>query len=369
MSGISPVQAVSPAETWEAWQALLQAGAGEMAGAEAAPQPGLETGVHAAADVATAMATTMPTATEPAGRAFMHASAPANAVPAQAAADAAPPPTQPPAPSLLRSHEAAPGASAPLQPPSPGLPADLPVRAPQLADAGAAVLPMAPVLMTPLALQNGPELRWRVQDAPAWRTLFDDAGQHAQQPQDEDDAPAQHAAPAPDDAAHAPPPPWAQALLARLREAAAAPASAERLRPALQAWRVGLPVLLASPAGLASLQASRDASVWHARRWPARWRSARPAAAERWWAVRLGLGPEGRPRTLRELAGSAGSPGPGPGQVSCELRLDDAAPGLARWTEVLVQAAPQPSLRALLAQRPSMPWLLCNQGLWPQEAP
>jgi hypothetical protein len=88
--------------------------------------------------------------------------------------------------------------------------------------------------------------------------------------------------------------------------------------------------------------------------------------------VRLGQGPEGHPRTLRDLAGSGGSTGSmalGPGQVSCELRLDDAAPGLARWTEVLVLAAAQPSLRALLAARPSLPWLLCNQALWPQEAP
>ena len=56
-------------------------------------------------------------------------------------------------------------------------------------------------------------------------------------------------------------------------------------------------------------------------------------------------------------------------QVSCELRLDDAAPGLAQWTEVLVQAPGQPSLQALLAARPSLTWLLCNQPLWPQEGP
>jgi hypothetical protein len=40
---------------------------------------------------------------------------------------------------------------------------------------------------------------------------------------------------------------------------------------------------------------------------------------------------------------------------------------LAQWTDVLVQAPASPSLRALLAARPSLPWLLCNQPLWPQE--
>lgn len=365
MSGISPIQALSPAETWEAWQALLQASAGEMGGAEAPAQPGAEIGMHAVADLATAMAAAAP----PADRAFMHAPAAANAVPAQAAtpvaADAVQPPAQPPAPSLLRSHEAAQSAPAPQQSPSTGLPTDLPVRIPQLGDASTAVLPMAPVLMTPLALQNGPELRWRVQDAPAWRALFDDAGRDAQPPDGDDEAPAQHAAPSPDDAAHEPPP-WALALLARLRQAAAAPASADCLRPALQAWRAGAPVLLASPAGLASLQAGGDAALWRWRRWPARWRSVRPAVAERWWAVRVTLTSGGWPRTLRELSGDAVLL---PGQVSCELRLDGTAPGIARWAEVLVQAPPHASLQALLASRPSLVWLLCNQALWPQENP
>jgi hypothetical protein len=297
VSGISAIQAVSPSE---AWQALLQSTANDVEPPSATQAEG---------------ATELPSAVAP---------APVQAAPAAGHAEA-------------------------------------PMAVSQLAEMNATVLPMAPVLMTPLSLQQGPELRWRVQDAPAWRVLFDDADDAAQ---DDGEAPAPL-----DDAEPAlAPPPWVQAVLAKLREAAAAPASAACLRPALQAWRVGLPVLLASPAGLASLQASRDASVWHARRWPARWRSARPAAAERWWAVRLGLGPDGRPRTLRELAVSAGSAGPGPGQVSCELRLDDVAPGIARWTEVLVQAPAQPSLRALLAQRPSLAWLLCNQALWPQEA-
>ncbi|MGQ3055265.1 MAG: hypothetical protein ACT6S0_26035, partial [Roseateles sp.] len=56
-----------------------------------------------------------------------------------------------------------------------------------------------------------------------------------------------------------------------------------------------------------------------------------------------------------------------PGQVSCELRLDDVAPGIAQWAEVLVQAPASPSLRALLGARASLTWLLCNQPLWPQE--
>lgn len=360
MSSISPIQALSTAETWEAWQAVMQASLGEASGAEAGAQVGVEVGVQATAQVAAALATTA----EPAGRASMPATTATNAAAqAQPAPDAVQPLAQPPAPSQLRPHDSAQAASSPLQPPSTGLPTDLPVRTPQLADASAAVLPMAPVLMTPLALQNGPELRWRVQDAPAWRALFDDAGRDAP---DEDEAPAQHASAAPDDAAHEPPPSWARALLARLREAATAPASADRLRPALQAWRVGLPVLLASPAGLACLQASGDATLWRWRRWPARWRSVRPAVAERWWAVRVALAPSGCPRTLRELSGGAALL---PGQVSCELRLDGTAAGIARWAEVLVQAPAHASLQALLASRPSLTWLLCNQPLWPQEGP
>jgi hypothetical protein len=163
-------------------------------------------------------------------------------------------------------------------------------------------------------------------------------------------------------------PAWAQALLARLRAAAAAPATAAVLRPAVQAWSVGLPVLLASPSGLASLQASRDASVWQWRRWPAQWRTARPATEERWWAVRLGLGLQGQPRTLREL-GMSTPLRLGPGQVSCELRLGDVPPGIANWTAVLVQAPAAASLRSLLAARPSLTWLLCSHSLWPQEGP
>ncbi|MGQ3095860.1 MAG: hypothetical protein ACT6RP_20585, partial [Roseateles sp.] len=73
---------------------------------------------------------------------------------------------------------------------------------------------------------------------------------------------------------------------------------------------------------------------------------------------------QGRPRTLRDLAGAATL---APGQVSCELRLDDVAPGIAQWAEVLVQAPASPSLRALLGARASLTWLLCNQPLWPQE--
>ncbi|HEY8878601.1 MAG TPA: hypothetical protein VIN03_13625 [Roseateles sp.] len=228
----------------------------------------------------------------------------------------------------------------------------------QRAEAASVLVPLAPVLMQPLSLQNGPELRWRVQDGPAWRQLFDDAGSDAQPDGDE--------APAPPIEAGEPEavPPWARALLAQLREAAAEPVSAAALRPALQAWRLGLPVLLASPAGLASLRPSRDAAVWQWRRWPARWRTARPLTEERWWAVRVGLSAQGRPRTLRELAGGHRLP---PGQVSCELRLDDVAPGIAQWTEVLVQAAPSPSLRSLLGERTSLTWLLCSQPLWPRE--
>lgn len=223
-----------------------------------------------------------------------------------------------------------------------------------------AVQPLAPALLSALSLQDGPELRWRPQDGRAWRELFEDCPDDNETPAN--DTTAELA----DDAQDLSPPPWAQALLARLQQAARAPASAAALRPALQAWRAGAPVLLASPAGLACLQTRRDAELWSWRRWPARWRSARPAtgpnAAERWWAVRLGLGPQGRPRTLRELAGTREL---APGLVSCELRLDGMPPGLAQWSEVLVQAPAQPSLRLLLASRPSLPWLLCNQALWP----
>lgn len=293
MSSITAIQALTPAETWQAW---LQASANE---AEA--QPAVE-------------------------------AEPTPELPQQVAA-----------PSALLS-------------PSTTRPAEPPMAALQFADAASAVLPMAPVLMQPLSLQNGPELRWRVQDAKEWRLLFDDAGDET--PGEQETALDQP------DAAPEPAPAWAQALLERLREAATAPHAAAAMRPCLQAWRVGLPVLLASPAGLASLQASRDATAWQWRRWPARWRSARPATAERWWAVRLALGTQGRPRTLRDLTGGAVLP---PGQVSCELRLDDVAPGIAHWAEVLVQAPASASLRALLAARPSMTWLLCNQALWPRE--
>lgn len=316
MSGINAISALQAGAPSETWQALLQASLQE---AEAAPPTTLAPGSDA-----------------------MAATTPAVALPAAAASRGpdAPPP-------LLR------------QPDSTG-----------------AVLPMAPVLLQPLRLTNGPELHWRVADAPAWRQLFEDLGDD--EGDNHGDNPSNSADDLPDlggvmEAANAAPvPAWAQALLKRLREAAAAPASAAALRPAVRAWCVGLPVLLASPAGLASLQASRDASVWQWRRWPAHWRAARPASAERWWAVRLGLGPQGRPRTLRELGASGASTGQAalpPGQVSCELRLGDVAPGIAHWTAVLVQAPAAPSLRALLAERPSLTWLLCNQTLWPQEGP
>jgi hypothetical protein len=373
VSGIGAIQAPSPAETWEAWQALLQAtqGAGDGLGVAAPegvePQPQLQDAPRptGALEAANRLQDAYPPH-------HVHQAGQAQDVPPAAVAEARATPDMPPVASLPTPPASADRAQAGTpwpQSPMAALLGDTPAAATRLADMNAAVLPMAPVLMTPLSLQQGPELRWRVQDAPAWRALFDDAGDDAGDgAQDDGQAPT----PLEDAEPALAPPPWVQALLAKLRDAAAAPASAACLRPALQAWRVGLPVLLASPAGLASLQASRDASVWQARRWPARWRSARPAAAERWWAVRLGQGPEGHPRTLRDLAGSGGSTGSmalGPGQVSCELRLDDAAPGLARWTEVLVLAAAQPSLRALLAARPSLPWLLCNQALWPQEAP
>lgn len=222
-----------------------------------------------------------------------------------------------------------------------------------------ALLPLAPALLTPLALQHGPELRWHAQDAAAWRSLFDAAGDDEETGASPAEPDGQAVEPAEDT------PAWAHALLARLREAAESPASAASLRPALQAWRAGLPVLLASPAGLASLQPGRDGASWCWRRWPARWRHARPATGERWWAVRLGLAAQGRPRTLRELAGALRL---APGQVSCELRLDDTAPGIAQWAEVLVQAPASASLRGLLGARPSLTWLLCNQALWPRES-
>ena len=75
---------------------------------------------------------------------------------------------------------------------------------------------------------------------------------------------------------------------------------------------------------------------------------------------------QGRPRTVRELDPALRL---APGQVSCELRLDGMAPGIAQWAEVLVQAPPSPALRALLGARPSLTWLLCSQPLWPQEEP
>lgn len=299
MSGISAIQAVNPAETWQAW---LQASTGE---AEAQ---------------ATAETLAAPE------QAPVAAPATAQATPAMKAGEVA---------------------------------ADMPVAAAHITEMAGAVLPMAPVLMQPLQLRQGPELRWRVQDGGAWRTLFDDAGAAGE----EDEA---EPLPEPPATATEPVPAWAQALLDRLREAAAAPVSAAALRPALQAWRLGRPVLLASPAGLASLQPSRDATSWLWRRWPARWRTARPATAERWWAVRLALGTQGRPRTLRDLTGGVAL---APGQVSCELRLDDVAPGIAHWTDVLVQTPASPSLRTLLGTTPALTWLLCNQPLWPREEP
>jgi hypothetical protein len=336
--GISAIQPLSAAETWEAWQALMQASLGEAE----ATQPQLHADAHI--DIHTDL---------------QAQAANAAALDTQATPEVALPPVAAP-------HEALRTAPAlPSQPPSAGLLGDLPMAAARQVDTNAVVLPMAPLLMTPLTLQNGPELRWRMQDAPAWRRLFDDAGRDAQGDDAEEEAkqepPPKPAAPALEAEAA---PAWAQALLTRLRGAATEPASAAALRPALQAWRLGLPVLLASPAGLVSLQPDRDATSWQWRRWPARWRGARPAVAERWWAVRVGLSAQGRPRTLRELAHGAALR---PGQVSCELRLDDVAPGIAQWAEVLVQAPASPSLRALLGARPSLTWLLCNQALWPQE--
>lgn len=335
MSGITAIQPLSPAETWEAWQALMQASLGEAQPHGEAPLDG-----HVPAPLQ---------------------ARPADALPADIQVQPDVPTTAPtPAAPPLSSLREAPQAANAARPHGPGLPVDMPVAAAHVVDSSASVLPMAPVLLTPLALQNGPELRWRTQDATLWRALFDDASRDA--PDEEE--PGALPMPTPDALEIDAMPPWAQTLLARLREAAAAPVSAAALRPALQAWRLGLPVLLASPAGLASLQPSRDAALWCWRRWPARWRAARPVQAERWWAVRVGLGPQGRPRTLRELAGNAPL---APGQVSCELRLGDVAPGIAQWAEVLVHAPAGPSLRAALAARPSLTWLLCNQPLWPQE--
>lgn len=337
MSGIHAISAVQAGTPGEAWQALLQASLHEADATAPALQP------------------------------------PADEAPAQEAAQAAA--STPPVSTLVSTAGARPaawGSPASVGAPAPAAPSrgpDAPEPLLRQPDHASAVLPMTPALLQPLQLRQGPELHWRAPDASAWRRLFDDAGQDA------DDAPAQEEPPDLDAvmaAAQAEPmPAWAQGLLTRLREAAASPASAAALRPAVQAWCVGLPVLLASPAGLASLQPSRDASVWQWRRWPARWRAARPAQAERWWAVRLGLGPQGRPRTVRELATSdaATSGALAPGQVSCELRLGDVAPGIAHWTAVLVQANATPSLRQLLAARPSLTWLLCNQTLWPQEGP
>lgn len=331
--GISAIQPLSPAETWEAWQALMQASLGEAE----ATQPQLHADAHI----------------------NIHTDLQAQAANAAALETQAPPEVA--LPPVAAPHEAPRTAPAlPSQPPSAGLLGDLPMAAARQVDTNAVVLPMAPLLMTPLTLQNGPELRWRVQDAPAWRRLFDDAGRDAQGDEAQQEAP-----PTPVTEESEAAPAWAQALLARLRGAATEPGSAAALRPALQAWRLGLPVLLASPAGLISLQPSRDASNWQWRRWPARWRGARPATGERWWAVRLALGAQGRPRTLRDLTGAAAL---APGQVSCELRLDGIAPGIAQWAEVLVQAPASPSLRALLGARPSLTWLLCNQALWPQES-
>lgn len=334
---LQAIGAIQAASTGEAWQALLQAALQEGAPALPLAEPTQAAEVAALATPETAALT--------------------------AALPSALPSTLPSAP-----PSAPPNATAPVSPTARALEATPPLlRQP---DAAAAVVPAAPVLLQPLHLAQGPELRWRATDAHAWRALFDDAGREGgDRPADEtpdDLADLADLAAVRDAASAEPAPAWAQALLARLRSAAASPACAAALRPAVQAWCVGLPVLLASPAGLASLQASRDAAVWRWRRWPAHWRAARPASSERWWAVRLGLGPQGRPRTVRELAPLATG---APGQVSCELRLGDVAPGIAQWSAVLVQAPASPSLRALLAERPSLTWLLCNQTLWPQEGP
>ena len=305
MSGLNAISAVQSLMPSETWQALLQAS--------------LQDAQPAAADAEAPVETPLP--------------APATALPA------ATPATAPRAPDAV-------------QPPG------------HAADPASVLLPLTPVALQPLPMQHGDALRWRVTDAPAWRELFDDASRDGE-PDDEAQPDLGTVLQA---ASATPVPAWAQALLARLRTAAATPACAAALRPAVQAWCVGLPVLLASPSGLATLQASRDASVWQWRRWPAQWRTARPTSDERWWAVRLGLGPQGRPRTVREL-GMSTPLRLAPGQVSCELRLGDVAPGIANWAAVLVQAPAAASLRALLADRPSLTWLLCSQPLWPLEGP
>lgn len=360
MSGITAIQAASAAETWEAWQALMQASLAEGESMSAL-EAGLPQLPHPSTDaVAPLNRLAEAGSLHPAHQAQPTAAdANAQAAPAGPAADT---PTVAAPFSTPASHDKAQlAAPPPVQSSLTGLVGD-PAVSVRLADASSTVLPMAPVLMTPLTLQEGPELRWRAQDVAAWRQLFDDAGGAAQDEEEEEVLSLPGSTP--EDGAAEAMPPWAQLLLARLHEATSAPLSAAALRPALQAWRVGLPVLLACPAGLIALQPSRDAQVWQWRRWPARWRSARPATAERWWAVRVGLGTQGRPRTLRDATGGTAL---APGQVSCELRLDGVAPGIAQWTEVLVQAAGSASLRSLLAARPSMTWLLCNQPLWPRE--
>ena len=113
MSGVSAIQAVNPAETWQAWL-------------QAATEAAQATAEHAAA-------AEMPSVAAPAA----------------------------------------------VQTPSATQAADAPMATLQPVEANTALLPMAPVLMQPLTLQNGPELRWRVQDAPAWRRLFDEAGGEA----------------------------------------------------------------------------------------------------------------------------------------------------------------------------------------------
>lgn len=267
-------------------------------------------------------------------------------------------------------------------------------------DTQPAVLPLAPALLSALHAPAADAQRWRLTDGDArqWQALFDAAGEAGDHDGGDDrgddhdgasgpaadpqrgpdaDAPDETWPPTPDGASPgaalgADLPAWAAAALAHLLTAARATGAtpqvdascAAALRPVLQAWRAGRPVLLASPAGLASLCPSADATWWQARRWRARWRQARPAATPRWWAVRVGLSAQGLPRTLRELAPALVQPA---GRVSCELRFDHAGAGLACWTEVLVRCAASPSLRALLGRRPSLPWLLCNRPLWALE--
>ncbi|MDT9000951.1 hypothetical protein RQP53_16865 [Paucibacter sp. APW11] len=154
-------------------------------------------------------------------------------------------------------------------------------------------------------------------------------------------------------------PAWLPALLQGLRRAAQAPQSAAALRALLRSWHAGRPALLACPSGLLALQPGK---TWHWRRWSAQWHLSRPMPNEHWWALRLGLDPQGRPQPLRELAGAEAPLDPG--RVSCELRLHGQAAQLARWRSVLVQAAAAPSLLALLRQGP-LTWLLCTTRLWP----